>query len=218
MKSLSLFNSFVKESFSETKTGFPYFLTSFIAYLILCLSSIVPWEVFGIASDNGWVLLFGVVTGLSSLVVTTNVILIENARLHNTQKERLLYNAPTYLVYMLYSTLAVLAGIILLVIPGFLALIFLSLAPIAAVLSKDKETGYLKQSVNLTKKNATLVSFFVFSSLAVEVVSLLFDFIDSWQIRLVVGIIYSFVEAYSLLILTVISVRIYYHLEGLAKK
>jgi hypothetical protein len=182
----------------------------------LCLTAILPLENFGIT--DGWVVLTALFIGFSSLIVVANIILIEKARLFNTKKEKLIYGAPTYLVYALYSSLAVLLGIILLIIPGFIALIFLSLAPVASLLSVDKSKGFLKQSIELVKKNTGLVSLYVVISMLVEIVSLLIDLIPDWRVRAGAGFLYAFVESYAMLILALVSVKIFYYLKNIIKR
>ena len=218
MKSINLFKNFLSESITDFKNNKSLFFTSAIWMLIFCLLSCIPWEAMGFESGSGWEISVGVVVGILTLIVVANIILIEKARLSNKAKEKILYGAPSYLVYTLSSSLVVLAGIILLIIPGFLALVYLSMAPVAALLSENKKDGFLKQSVALVKKNVGVVAVFVGVSLGIEVLSMGVDFISKWQVRLFVGVLYSLFEALSSVILTMVSVKIYYYLNSSSAK
>jgi hypothetical protein len=212
MKNLEVFKTFFGQSRQIYRSNINLFLMSYMAFLGLCLTSILPLENLGFT--DGWVVIIALFIGFSGLIIVANIVLTEKARLLGTKKEKLIYGAPTYLVYALYSSLAVLLGILLFIIPGFIALIFLSLAPVASLLSVDKSKGYLKQSIELVKKNTGLVSLYVVASLLVEIVSLLIDLIPDWRVRSGVGFLYAFVEAYAMLILALVSVKIFYHLRG----
>lgn len=213
MKNLAIFKTFFDESRLIYRVNINLFLMSYMALLGLCLTAVLPLQNMGFT--DGWSVIIALFIGFSSLIIVANIILTEKARLLGSKKEKLLYGAPTYLVYALYSSLAVLLGIVLLIIPGFVALIFLSLAPVASLLSVDKSRGFLKQSIELVKKNIGLVSIYVVLSLLVEIVSLLIDLIPDWRVRTGAGFLYAFIEAYAMLILALVSVKIFYYLRDL---
>lgn len=218
MSAIRIFTAELKESVGDFKKHFPLFLPSIIFMLILCNLSFIPWEILGFESGSNVEIITGLFIGILAMVVSVHVILIEKSRLLGSPKEKLAYGAASYIVYTLYSSLIVLLGIVLLIIPGFLALIFFSLAPVVALLSRDQKEGYLKQSINLVKKNTGLVVCYLGASMGVEIVSILLDLIDNWKMRVTIGIFYSFFEAFATVILTIFSVRLFYYLNRLPSK
>lgn len=244
MGSIKYFFGCLRDSFKDFKVNFGIYLPSYIGFLIVGLVSCIPWEGLGFSDKSFQEVLASISIGLASLILVTNVVLIEKSRIKNRERERLLYAAPTYLIYTLYSTLIILAflagaaflpayqkGIMqgatfamlanvvtfsFFAIPAILAGICVAMVPLASVLIDNDSVNYFKLSFKMARKAPILVFLFATSSLFVETPSLVIDLLgQEWVSRLIAGILYSFVDAMIIIVLTKASVAIFYHLKKL---
>jgi hypothetical protein len=213
MDSVKLFNFFLAQSWGEFKADFPRYRGSYMAFLAIGFMSSFPWTGLGFGENSAYEITTSIAAGILALVVIVNVILVEKAKIKYAVKEELLYAAPTYLVYTLYSTLLILIGLFCFIIPGIILGVLLFLAPIASVLSEEEGVGYLTKSYKMAMKDKWLVTTLGAVTLLIEVPTFLFDWIPNWHIQLGVNLLYSFVDAAVLSIVTLTSVKVFYHLN-----
>lgn len=245
MGSIKYFIRFFKESVSDFKTHFGLYLPTYIGFLIVSITGCIPWTALGFPDKSIQEVVVSLIVGLLSLILVTNVILIEKSRVKNRERERLLYSAPTYLIYTLYSTLIIVAFLALAVflpayqqgimqreaisssminlatyflvaIPAIVAALFVAMVPLASVLIDNDRVNYFQLSFKMAKKSPLLVLLFGASSLLIETPALLIDLLgEQWMSRLAFGVGYSFVDSFIIIVLTKTSVSIFYHLKNL---
>lgn len=213
MPSVKLFFRFLSSSAQTFFTEFPLYIGSYIAFLILSLLSCTPWQAMGYEQNSFYEIVSSIVVGILSLIVIVNVILIEKAKVKQTEKEELVYAAPTYLIYTLYSSLIIIAGLLCFVVPGIIAAILVGMVPLASVLIDNDSVNYFKISYRMARKDSLLVICFGLTTLLVELPSIGFDLVADWRFKLGAGVLYSFFDAALLLILTMTSVRVFYYLK-----
>jgi hypothetical protein len=182
--------------------------------VIIDLIASFPWAGLGFGGNSFISIMTSVFVGILNLIVVVQVILIEKSRLKRSEKESLLYAAPTYLIYTIYYSLLVLLGVVCFIIPGIILAVVLSMVPIATILIDDEKVNFFKISYQMTKKNPSLIITFVITSVFLELISAAFEFIGNWQIKLGVDIAYSFVDAFLLIIVTMASVKTFYYLKN----
>lgn len=213
MPSIKLFFRFLSSSAQTFFTELSFYIGSYIAFLILSLLSCTPWQAMGYEQNSFYEIVSSIGVGILSLIVIVNVILIEKAKVKQTEKEELVYAAPTYLIYTLYSSLIIIAGLLCFVIPGIIAAILVGMVPLASVLIDNDSVNYFKISYRMARKDSLLVICFGLTTLLVELPSIGFDLVADWRFKLGAGVLYSFFDAALLLILTMTSVRVFYHLK-----
>jgi hypothetical protein len=178
----------------------------------------IPWAQLGLEENNTYSIIVTVLSGIFSLIVVVQIILIDKSIRLKQPKNSLLYAFPSYLIYSLYFTLAFLFGLPFLILPGIYIGIMLSLTPIASILVDDHRESFFKISFKLVKKDFLLVFFFLLFNILLEVLSVAFDFIPDWKIRLFTNLFFSFGYAFMLIVLTKTSVNIFYYLDESLKK
>ncbi len=213
MTGIKLFLNFLTESYQKFSKEFPDYNGSYIAYFLIGILSSVPWQGLGYEANSFYEIMLQIVVGFLVLIVTVNVVLIEKAKYKMSEKDQLFYAAPTYLIYTLYSSLFILAGLFCFIIPGFIAAIFVAMVPLASILIDNDSVNYFKLSYRMARKDTLIIICFGLTTLLVESPSFLFDFIPDWRIKLGVNLAYSFIDAAVLTILTITSVRVFYYLK-----
>jgi hypothetical protein len=126
--------------------------------------------------------------------------------------EKLIYVLVPFLLYSFYYSMLLMLGLILFIIPGFLVMIYFSQAPLVAALAPMKES-YFKKSISLVKKNVVLVVWISFTSFFLEFTSLIFAPIADQKIRWTLTAIFSLPDSLLTIILTIVSVKIFYYLS-----
>jgi hypothetical protein len=213
MGSVKLFFSLLMDSFKAFKKEFPEYFGSYLAMLILNLVACYPFEGMGFEQNSFHEIVLQIVVGIMSLIVIVNVILIEKAKARNLDKEELMYAAPTYLIYTLYSTLLILAGLFCFVVPGIIVAVLVGMVPLASVLIDNDSINYFKISYRMARKDAVLVICFGLATLLFELPSFGLDLIPDWRVKFGANFVYSFFDSAAMVILTITSVRVFYHLK-----
>ncbi len=214
MTSIKLFLKFLAVSYQKFLREFSEYAGSYSAFLIIGALACVPWEGLGYESNSFYEVMLQIIVGILSLIVIVNVVLIEKAKHKMVEKEQLAYAAPTYLIYTLYSSLIILAGLFCFIVPGIIAAIFVGMVPLASVLIDNDSVNYFKLSFRMARKDPLMIISFGLASLLIELPSFAFDLIPDWKIRLVSSVVYCFLEAALLTILTITSVRVFYYLKA----
>lgn len=213
MESLKLFCQFYKESYLQFSNNFRTYFGSYLAQVMIGFLAAIPWTTIGYESNSPLEMIMAIVIVILSLMVIVNVVLIEKGKLRGVEKESLMYATPTYLIYTLYTTIIILFGLFLLVIPGIIAAVLFAMVPLAAVLIDNDDINYFKLSMKMSRSNPWIIIWFGVASVLVEAPNFAFDFIANWNIKLLLKVIYTFVDSALLVALTITSVRIFYHLK-----
>lgn len=217
MTSIKLFLRFLSESARIFLNELSLYLGSYIAFLIVSLMSCIPWQGMGYEPNSFYEIISSIIVGILSLIIIVNIILIEKAKVKQTEKEQLVYAAPTYLIYTLYSSLIIIAGLLCFVIPGIIAATLVVMVPLASVLIDNDSVNYFKISYRMACKDALLVICFGLATLLVELPSIGLELIPDWRLKLGAGVFCSLFEAAFFVILTMTSVRVFYHLKEALK-
>ena len=213
MTSIKLFLKFLNESLLKFLRDFSEYVGSYIALLVIGVGACVPWEGLGYGPNSFYEIMLQIIVGILGLIVIVNVILIEKSKTKMLEKEQLMYAAPTYLIYTLYSSLIILAGLFCFIVPGIIAAIFVGMVPLASILIDNDSVNYFKLSYRMARKDIVMIICFGLASLLIELPSFAFDLIPDWRIKLGVSVAYSIVDAAIITILTITAVRVFYHLK-----
>lgn len=241
MKSIGLFFKFIIEALKDFKLNFGMYLPVYISFLLINFLMLIPWEFFGYQDKSGPEIIIAIIAGLLSLVCVTNVILIEKSRMKMREKEKLLYAAPTYLIYTLYSSLIILvffstffllpktdanalqgaslSAILVYLkfavaaIPAILAGVCVAMLPLASVLIDNDNANYFKLSLKLARKSPALVFLMGASSIFIEVPSVAIDLLPNLIAQTAAGFVYAFFDGILIIVLTKASVAIFYYLK-----
>lgn len=214
MTSIKLFLNFLTVSYQNFLNEFSEYAGSYSAFLIIGFLGCVPWEGLGYESNSFYEIVMQIIVGILSLVVIVNVVLIEKSKHKMVEKEQLVYAAPTYLIYTLYSSLIILAGLFCFIVPGIIAAIIVGMVPLASILIDNDSVNYFKLSYRMARKDFLMIICFGLTSLLIELPSFAFDLIPDWRIKLGASVVYCFIEAAVLTILTITSVRVFYYLKA----
>jgi hypothetical protein len=213
MESIKLFGAFLNESFVVFRKEFRTYLNSFIALVFIGFLASFPWEGMGFEANSFYEIINGVFVGILSLIVLVNVILIEKAKFKGSDKEQLLYATPTYLIYTLYTSLIMLAGFFCFIIPGIILGICFAMVPLASVLIDNDDVNYFKLSYRMARIEPWPIICFGVLTILIELPSFAFDLIPNWQIKLLLNILYSFIDSVLMIVLTLTSVKVFYYLK-----
>ncbi|MBC7430159.1 MAG: hypothetical protein H7336_16215 [Bacteriovorax sp.] len=214
MNSIKLYGRFFKESYQETVKNFNVYAVCFIFFILADFFASIPWTGLGYEDNSFYSIIMNVLVGLANLIIVVQVILIEKSRIKGSDKEKLLYAAPTYLIYTIYYSILMLIGLACFIVPGIILGVALAMVPLAAVLIDNDSINYFKVSWKMAKKDSVLIVFFVLSSIVTELVGLGLDFIPDWRVKLGVNVVYSFIDALVMIVITKVSVKIFYHLKA----
>lgn len=217
MGSIKLFLKFLTESYHKFFREFSEYAGSYAAFVIIGALGCVPWEGLGYEANSFYEIMLQIIVGILSLIVIVNVVLIEKAKVKMIEKEELVYAAPTYLIYTLYSSLIILAGLFCFIVPGIIAAIFVGMVPLASILIDNDSVNYFKLSYRMARKDIFLIISFGVTSLLIELPGFAFDLIPDWRIKLGGSVVFCFIDAAVLSILTITSVRVFYHLKAALK-
>ena len=213
MTGIILFLNFFTEAYQKFIKEFSEYTGSYIAFVLIGLLSSVPWQGLGFEPSSFYEIMLQMIVGILILIVNVNVVLIEKAKFKMVEKDQLFYAAPTYLIYTLYSSLFILAGLFCFIIPGIIAAIFVAMVPLSSILIDNDSVNYFKLSYRMARKDTLMIICLGIATLFIELPSFVFDFIPDWRLRLGVSLAYSFIDAATLTILTITSVRIFYYLK-----
>lgn len=217
MGSIKTFFSLLADSINVFKKDFPVYMGSYIAMLILDLTASYPFEGMGFGQNSFHEIVMQIIVGILSLIVMVNIILIEKAKAKNLEKEELMYAAPTYLIYTLYSSLLILGGLFCFIVPGIIIAVLVGMVPLASVLIDNDSINYFKISYRMARKDALMVICFGLATLIMELPTFGLDLIPDWRVKFGASIAYSFLDAAIMVIVTITSVRVFYHLKQALK-
>ncbi|MBC7714100.1 MAG: hypothetical protein H7177_12225 [Rhizobacter sp.] len=214
MNSIKVYGSFLKESFEETKNNFRVYLGCYIAFILVNFISSIPWVGMGHEDNSFYSIIANIFVGLFSLVIVVSVIMIEKSRINLKEKEKLFYAAPTYLIYTLYYSIVLMIGLACFIVPGIIVAVGFGMVPVAAVLIDSDNVNYFKVSWRMAKKDAVMMTIFTLASILAELVGVALDLIPDWRVKLGVNLMYSFIDALVLIVITKASVKVFYHLQS----
>jgi hypothetical protein len=213
MNSFLLFKSFFSqcslEIFQDKKSYFKIISLLVLLGIIEPLLSLLGFE------GEGWGnILLSVFITLATFIVLSQVVLKEKIKKNpeTVQSHELKYFVFTFFLFNLYYSFLFFIGLLFLVVPGILVLIYFFLVPFVAVLDDKIESGYFKKSFELVKKNVSLVSLVSILVLVLELVSLVLTPIQNPHVKFFFSLIFSLPEAFLTVVLTMVSVRVYYFL------
>ncbi len=223
MKEFKLFFDWGIESLKEVLSQFEVYKRSFWFILILGIMSCIPWQAMGFEDNSLPEIVNSIVIAITSLVLVVNVILIEKKNILGRPKEKLLYSAPTYLIYTFYSSLLFLIPSFIIFsltnswyvvfVPAVLIGVCLVMVPVCSVCIDNDDVNYFKFSLGIVRRKPfLLLLFFVFTTL-LEIIPFAFDLISFSYLKLGMTLIYSVLETMLIIILTKISVKIFYRVK-----
>lgn len=239
MASVKFFFTALAESFLDFKNNFARYAGVYIAFLIMNVLAAIPWEGLGVEENSVYEILINIAVGLISLVIVTNIILIEKSLIKQREKEKLIYAAPTYLIYTLYSSLIILASfvflmffpkseqgmaldavffakVIVVAIPALVAGVCVAMVPTASVLIDNDNANYFKISFKMAKKAPLLIFLVAASALFIELPSVAIEwFASDWIVKLIINLVYAFIDSVVIIVVTKTSVSVFYHLKKL---
>ncbi len=212
MKSFWQFWEFAKASSREVLEDKKTYLNAFLALILLDnLETIYP--MFGVGEETNTFLGLTILATLLSFIVLSQVVLIQKRKRGGDGE--LKYFVPTFLLYNLYYSFLFFAGLLLLIIPGFYVLFYFSMTPLVAVLDDDATGSYFKKSKLLVQKNLPLIVWTSLLNLVVDLAALLMTPIQDPLIKIIFKLVFSIPDAFFTLIMTVVTVKVFYYLKDL---
>jgi hypothetical protein len=196
---IDLFKKSQNKVWEHRKIYFPVFLVLFILNNTEFIN-----KVLGLSNRDNSNVWMTIVVGVLNFIVITKIVLWQKKTC--TPDDKLIYILPAYLLYNLYYSLLFFVGFALLIIPGFYALIYFFMAPLIAVLDDTNQGEYFKRSRELTKKDFWLVTIISILILLLEIFSYFSEGMGS------IAPFLSLFDAYLSIVLTILSVEIYYYL------
>ena len=198
-----------REVFQDKKS---YFKIIFLLVLLGILEPVL--SLIGLEGE-GWAnILLSILITLGTFIVLSQVVLKEKIKKFpiTAQSHELKYFVSTFFLFNLYYSFLFFFGLVFLIVPGLWVLIYFFMVPFVAVLDDNIEAGYFKRSVELVKKNVGLVSIVSLLILALELASLLLAPIQNPLMKLIFSLIFSLPDAFLTVVLTMVSVKVYYFL------
>lgn len=215
MSGLKLFWEFAKASFLEIYDDKKTYLNAFFALILLDnIETIYP--LLGVGEETNTFLALSIIATLLSFIVLSQVVLIQKRKRGGDGE--LKYFVPTFLLYNLYYSFLFFAGLLLFVIPGFYVLFYFSMVPFIAVLDDDADGDYFKKSRLLVKQNVPLIVWTSILNLIVDVSALLITPIQDQTAKVFFKAFFSIPDALFTLVMTVVTVKVFYHLKGTVPK
>jgi hypothetical protein len=234
---LKLFWSFGKISVHEILDEKSVYLNAFFALIFLDNMETI-YSLLGVSEESGTFIALSVTATLFSFVVLSQVVLIQKRKKGGTGE--LKYFVPTFLLYNLYYSFLFLTSLLLLVFPGYYIifshfhapaiasilliplflpglffLFYFSMVPFIAVLDDEISGKFFKKSISLVKKKLPLVACTSLAYLAVELAAILITVIQDPMAKIIFKLILSIPDAFFTLVITVITVKVYYYLVNL---
>jgi hypothetical protein len=211
MSATNLFFSFFNESYLDVKTNIKKYSWMF-ASLVLLANLEEIYKAFGGQEGDGGSITIGLVSIVLTFIITAKIILMHKK--NPTHQEKMVYILVPFLLYSFYYSLLFFLGLIFFVVPGLWVLIFLSQAPLIAALGSTKGSLF-KASVALVKKNIKLVAWISVTTVLLEFFSLAFAPIADQKLRFLLTAIFSVPDALLTLVLSIVSVKVFYYLSEL---
>lgn len=215
MGGLKTFWSFIKSSALEVLENKKMYTSAFLA--LVCLSNVETLYPFlGLSEDSNAYIIMTILSAMMVFVVLSQIVLIQKEK--HGGSGQLGFLVPTFLLYNLYYSFLFFLGIVLFFIPGIYVLIFFSMVPFVAVLDDEADGQFFKKSRELVKKNISLAAWASVINLLIEFSALLFNSIQNPVIKAVSNFLFSLPDAFVTIILTIATVKVYYHLKALPTK
>lgn len=212
MNGLKLFWYFAKSSANEIQTEHKLYLNAFFALIFLAnIETIYPF--LGVGQETNTFLVLSVVSTFMTFIVLSQVVLIQKKKRGGTGE--LKYFVPTFLLYNLYYTFLFFAGLVLLLVPGFYVLFYFFLVPFIAVLDDSESGSYFKRSRQLVSKNLPLIIWTSVTNLLIDLSALIITTMKDSGSKVFVKLILSIPDAFLTLVLTLVSVKVFYFLKDL---
>ena len=214
MNSFLLFKDFFGISFREVFEDKKYYFKIILS--LIFLGNLEPLvSLFGVGGD-GWLNIFiSILITFGTFVVLSQVVLKEKIKKQPeaATTHELKYFVSTFFLFNLYYSFLFFAGLLFLIIPGLWVLIYFFMVPFVAVLDDKLDSGYFKRSIQLAKQNVGLVSIVSILILVLEFSSLVLTPIQNPSIKLVTSLVFSIPDSFLTVILTIVSVKVYYFLS-----
>jgi hypothetical protein len=214
MNSFVLFKDFFGMAFREVFEDKKLYIKIILS--LIFLGNLEPLvSLFGVGSE-GWLNIFiSILITFGTFVVLSQVVLKEKIKKQPeaATTHELKYFVSTFFLFNLYYSFLFFVGLLFLIIPGLLVLIYFFMVPFIAVLDDNLESGYFKRSIQLAKKNVGLVSIVSIFILILELSSLALTPIQNPLIKLVSSLVFSIPDSFLTVILTIVSVKVYYFLS-----
>lgn len=212
MEGLKLFWSFSKSAFDEVLENKKIYLSFFFSLLFLSnLEVLYPFV--GVKEESSAYIALTLISTIFVFVVISQIVLIQK-RKHGGVGE-LSYFVPTFLLYNLYYSFLFFLGLLFVIAPGIYVLIFFSMVPFVAVLDDEESGSFFKKSRELVRKNIGLVAWASFLNLLLELSSLVFAPIQDPTTKAVFTFLFSIPDTFLTIVLTIVTVKIYYYLKKL---
>lgn len=214
MKSFSLFWEFAKASAGEILSEKKTYLNAFVGLVLLDnVETIYP--MLGVGEETNTFIILSVFATLLTFIVLSQVVLIQKRKRGGDGE--LKYFVPTFLLYNLYYSFLFFVGLLLLIIPGFYVLFYFSMVPLVAVLDDEENGSYFKKSKLLVKKNLPLIVWTSILNLLVDIAALLMIPMQDPIVKIIGKLVFSIPDAFFTLVMTLVTVKVYYYLKGLAE-
>lgn len=230
MNAINVFFHALKSANQLFKTEYARYNKSFLSLVFIGFISAIPFRYFGVHLA-GLDEVTEIIGSFISLFFIVNIIMIEKARFYKREKEKLIYSAPTFLIYTFYSTLLMAAGPIIVLgvtkflslpqylqmtlagIPGVIVGLLVAFVPYASVLIDNDSVNYFKISFRMTTGNWGLAFLVFFSALALEVLPLVFELIENPLIKSACLFLFAFLNAYLYVIFSIGFVKIFFAIK-----
>ncbi len=187
-------NVLFKDNFKRFKIVF------FIFFVLGILELVIPSQISN--REEGKLIVFRVLEVLCLFINSAYLLKILKK---DSIPGDFIYILIPYVLYSIYYTIISLIGLLILYIPG----IVFFYAPIVAVFHKG--TSIFKTAFELFKKEKIAVTFLSLSALILEILPSSFDyFLGNSFFKLIVGSIYHLVNAYLMIVFSIIAVSLYY--------
>ena len=230
MNNINIFIHALKSAHQLFKVEYAKYNKSFLSLVFIGLISSIPYKYFGLhlAGIDEAIEIIG---SFISLIFIVNIIMIEKARFYKREKEKLIYSAPTFLIYTFYSTLLMAAGPILVLgltkllsmphflqmflaaIPGIAVGLLVVFIPYASVLIDSDSVNYFKISFRMTSEKLGLAILVFFSALILEIFPLMFEFMQNPLAKSATLFLFSILNAYLYVIFSIAFVKIFFTIK-----
>jgi hypothetical protein len=187
-------NTFLRENFRRFKNVFFFF------FILGILELIIPPQISN--REEGKLIIFRILEVLCLFINSAYLLKILK---RDSVPGDFLYILIPYVLYSIYYTVISLVGLLALFIPGVLFFY----VPIVAAFHNG--TGIFKTAFRLFKKEKLSVTILSLSALILEVLPSSFDyFFGNGLLKMIIGSIYSVVDAYLIIVFSIIAVSLYY--------
>ncbi len=230
MNAITVYLHALKSAHQLFSTEYGKYNKSFLSLIFIGLISAIPFRYFGVHLA-GLDEVTEIVGSFISLIFIVNIIMLEKARFYKREKEKLIYSAPTFLIYTFYSTLLMAVGPIIILavtklfslpqylqmilagIPGLIVGLLVAFVPYASVLIDNDSVNYFKISFRMTTGNWGLTFLVFISALALEAFPLLFELLPNPLVKALGMGVFAFLNAYLYVLFSIGFVKIFFAIK-----